>query len=496
MLRGVESRKIEIASLNEPIYNKLCPIALLLALALRIEAVETRSIDDLILSTRQRQDKTVQWARPDWPVLHKLMWNGSGLVVGTPASSGQVLRIVKSLALLAGIAAHVNAHDLRRGAARDLALVDVVHKGVAKAATGKALGHSKKARDRGVTDAYIGHNETDTWLPRLKQRTAADAFGITLKTPYKKAKRTSQFAITEYCKANNLNPNEKKSRQRASTAIRAAELQEWRHNQADSVDPDITAIEDEDQTLVDDYDEQTLMDDDDERTMVEESGEVTEFLNFNHCDPMEDYIKSETLHLPHTELIRFFSQINTVRRNGGNPGSQFPSASTGGSRSAPTYHLFQCPNEEFGCEHSSQIPLNLTLHVETCWITFTGAKEQREAAGFKCTKDGCGFSSVSANGLRKHVYTEHTEGSKQPNAKKSCPHGCHENQLMSRDVLRTHMEKDHGTWEHRRCPFPGCTFPRIYDTSAGLRTHMRSHHQVRDAKLIRGYCGEYDAAAE
>jgi hypothetical protein len=45
------------------------PVKWVLILALRMGAVDSKSIEDLVATTKQRRDKTVVWSEPNLPIL-------------------------------------------------------------------------------------------------------------------------------------------------------------------------------------------------------------------------------------------------------------------------------------------------------------------------------------------------------------------------------------------------------------------------------------------
>jgi hypothetical protein len=85
-----DSPKKIIQDIQTPDVNCLCVVKLLLIHALRIEAVDSSTIQDLLTKTRNRRDKTVQWALPDYPVLPAFDYIGRGII----PQSQQVARIL------------------------------------------------------------------------------------------------------------------------------------------------------------------------------------------------------------------------------------------------------------------------------------------------------------------------------------------------------------------------------------------------------------------
>ena len=63
--------------------------------------------------------------------------------------------------------ASIGGHDLRRGAAQEIANLEHKPAGVANAAVASSSGHSRRSLANGVTDTYVGPNSTDFWEARV-----------------------------------------------------------------------------------------------------------------------------------------------------------------------------------------------------------------------------------------------------------------------------------------------------------------------------------------
>lgn len=68
-LDGKKKRIVRLKTLQTSSDSIICPIKLLLILALRLGNVAETSIDDLLKNTAQRNNRTVLWRYPDRPVL-------------------------------------------------------------------------------------------------------------------------------------------------------------------------------------------------------------------------------------------------------------------------------------------------------------------------------------------------------------------------------------------------------------------------------------------
>ncbi|KAH9871370.1 hypothetical protein IAQ61_005549 [Plenodomus lingam] len=98
----------------------MCPIKVVLVMALHTGMVQATSVDDLLQQTASRQDKTVQWAAPTRHALCAFSGNGGRLLLDTAANSRQLGTIPNEAANQAGITVHTTPHDLCRGTAQDM----------------------------------------------------------------------------------------------------------------------------------------------------------------------------------------------------------------------------------------------------------------------------------------------------------------------------------------------------------------------------------------
>lgn len=113
------NRTKTLGALPEPKDNLICPIRLLLIVALRTGNVEATSIDELRTKVLSTQRKMVVWKYPQRPVIpsnrHKR------LNLDTPAETSQMRETIAYATRIAGVLVPLTTHDLRRGSARDLA---------------------------------------------------------------------------------------------------------------------------------------------------------------------------------------------------------------------------------------------------------------------------------------------------------------------------------------------------------------------------------------
>jgi hypothetical protein len=196
------------------------PVKWVLILALRMGAVDSKSIEDLVATTRQRRDKTVVWSEPTLPIFPAFRPNGVGVIRDKYATTDQILGTVRLGCELCGILIPVVAHDIRRGTARDVAYMDAPSK-VKTTAAAAALGHTNVAKFKGVTADYIGPAKQDVWSDRLAHPAPNDDFAIDMiDASFKRRKRVKHEEILNMYEKNGLDYNVRKDRDRASRMIR------------------------------------------------------------------------------------------------------------------------------------------------------------------------------------------------------------------------------------------------------------------------------------
>ena len=149
--------------------NLLCPIKLILILALRLGNVEGKTIDELLVKTQGRRNKTIKWTNEERPLCCAFWSRGSALHPDKPAGNHQLTHTLSTAGLQAGILAKLHAHDLRRGSARDTVNLKAKVRGVATETVAATIGQSKKSHARGVTDKYVGSFRDDVWTKRVHE---------------------------------------------------------------------------------------------------------------------------------------------------------------------------------------------------------------------------------------------------------------------------------------------------------------------------------------
>ncbi|KFY24325.1 hypothetical protein V493_05304 [Pseudogymnoascus sp. VKM F-4281 (FW-2241)] len=208
--------------------NVMCPIKLLLILALRSGNIDAAvSIEQVIAKAQSRRDRKVIWKNPLQPVVCAITPQGAALQLNKPAHRTQISRNIADGGLLAGVLAPLTSHDLRRGAARDIANMKHSFKGLATEAIATVLGHSKKAYDRGTTARYVGPASAELWQPRV-QESFDDPYGLEVtSTLYLKRKKLGTNEVTALCVDQGLDPGDVNSRQRVAYHHKRLRRNEW-----------------------------------------------------------------------------------------------------------------------------------------------------------------------------------------------------------------------------------------------------------------------------
>jgi hypothetical protein len=110
--------------------NSICPIKLLLILALILGNVSAKTIDEVLLDTQSHHHKTVVWKHPERLVFCAMASSGTALYLDKPADNHQLTQTLATVGPIAGFLTTVRSHDLRRGSARDIANLEEGIKGI------------------------------------------------------------------------------------------------------------------------------------------------------------------------------------------------------------------------------------------------------------------------------------------------------------------------------------------------------------------------------
>ncbi|EMD61597.1 hypothetical protein COCSADRAFT_163032 [Bipolaris sorokiniana ND90Pr] len=223
-------------SINSPLESiPLCPVKAIIIMALRFGNVKNaNSIEELLLNTARRDDKTVQWKDPRRPILPSFT-SGHIVLLDKPASSRQFNATLAEVSVRAGIVARITGHDLRRGSAQDIAAAAA--KGIvpplfqAEFAAKELLSHDYRTMFMGVTKRYIGPDQHDLWAPRVENK-HIDIFTTPIvapevNIPIIQARQLPSAAVNSFCETYALDPTQRSQRLRATRKAKKAALDEW-----------------------------------------------------------------------------------------------------------------------------------------------------------------------------------------------------------------------------------------------------------------------------
>ena len=114
--------RVKLEALKDTADNAICPIKLLLIVALRLGNVQAVTVDEVLRNAAARNDKTIQWVHPKRPVLCAFGPGISRVLADKPANSHQLSHTMAHAAPIAGfLTTTIRSHDLRRGTAQDAA---------------------------------------------------------------------------------------------------------------------------------------------------------------------------------------------------------------------------------------------------------------------------------------------------------------------------------------------------------------------------------------
>ena len=156
-----ENRDVHMQPLDDPKYNVVCPIALLVALALRHMLVEGSTATDIFTRACARTDRRIIWKFPYLPVCPAFCGaedHGSArCLLDKAAVTSQALDLLKQMGLVSNLLSRVHVHALREGHARDVAHLEVKSgQGLVTNEVRLSLGHSERTYRNGTTQKYIG----------------------------------------------------------------------------------------------------------------------------------------------------------------------------------------------------------------------------------------------------------------------------------------------------------------------------------------------------
>ncbi len=231
--------KLEFGQLDEA-NNTVDITKLLVAYALRIGAVTEKTWEELVRAVVQRPNKRFIWTTPEWPVFFALT-RSERLDFPKPARADQQGRFLKHAASLVGMLQRPVSHDVRRGAAADIAsLKDSINvEGVRR-----SLGHTNAARGMGITDKYMGRLKGDSWAARIEGSANApdDEFGVQFAPTAFVKRKLATKDIDNWCKTKNVDAKDRNNRYRARKELEEAQYSQWVAYQTTTLESPSTGV--------------------------------------------------------------------------------------------------------------------------------------------------------------------------------------------------------------------------------------------------------------
>ncbi|KAL1623785.1 hypothetical protein SLS54_004246 [Diplodia seriata] len=234
-----ENRLLPLTALSEPNQNILCPVKLLVILAMRTGAIEARNFSELVGSMTRMRDRTARWKYPKRPVFPRMMRKGgwSRLDIDRSAPVSQVQSTVREMGGIAGIVARLDARSLRYGAARDMANLGESIAGAATMDVAQQLGHSMKTFLNDVTASYIGGSTADVYSMRVENdyydpRAPQQAY-----KPFNKAEPLNRDEFEVFAKGKYVDLHDPVQRNRAYYAFRQKRFDDYLQSAANEEVP-------------------------------------------------------------------------------------------------------------------------------------------------------------------------------------------------------------------------------------------------------------------
>lgn len=237
----------DFIELNRSEHNILCPCKMLCILALRYGAVAETSWDELISNMAARPSNKAVWTESfrHVPVFCGITNSQSlQLDFGKPAGGAEGPKALALGANLVGMLGKPTTHDIRRGAAAEIAHLETPLRGSSRdGATRLALHHSVTSYSYGTTDEYVGHLRADTWAARLDAKPMIGAkhdlqFGDSSYRPPK----FSKHDLDSLCEKYNLDATDQGERNKAAAMARKDDQDEWIKQQKAILDTPVHTI--------------------------------------------------------------------------------------------------------------------------------------------------------------------------------------------------------------------------------------------------------------
>jgi hypothetical protein len=160
-----KNKIIVLDSLDTSEFNIVNPLKLLLIQAVRQGGVKGATmVKEAITNALNHPRGLLKWAFPQRPIMVGLPNGRMDFARGARAC--QLLNTLNEAAILSRIIERLSTHDVRRGSAAAARKSKKVRNYDAAA---ESLGHTEKAKMRGVTNAYMGHLKESDFADRIAE---------------------------------------------------------------------------------------------------------------------------------------------------------------------------------------------------------------------------------------------------------------------------------------------------------------------------------------
>ena len=216
-------------ALEEDEDSMICPVRLLLVLAMRSGNVHGTTLQEVLTTAQSQKDHRIRWRNPELPIFAQRDNAKSALVNTKPAGYNHVRQMLRKATEIPGCSHLIRPHDLRGGAAMDLVTVADRLEGSVLPKVAAELNHSSHSQL--TTRRYTRmHTPQDTWAVRASgisednQPFQEITFGVPAAgrppAPKKAAREEVTRMITAECVRNGNDPSDRVSRQNASYRVK------------------------------------------------------------------------------------------------------------------------------------------------------------------------------------------------------------------------------------------------------------------------------------
>lgn len=225
------NRKVLLRAISGQEQNAVCPVKMLLVSAMRLGAVKGTT-EQILAGVASRRDKTLQWVkgRGSSPVLCAFETAAQHVNIDKAAMTDQLRFTMYKASLNAGFLKQTIPHDLRRGAAKDVAHLrqdPTAGTSLATASTAAELGQSARSLEPGITAAYVGSRNNDTWARRV-EADFLDPFGLDVTDKVYKRPKWTQVDLVRMYKDAGIDPSDRKAMRALSDKKYKEHEQRWR----------------------------------------------------------------------------------------------------------------------------------------------------------------------------------------------------------------------------------------------------------------------------